>query len=63
MRTRFALVHVLDRMSEYVNTGKPFYTFEEGCQDQYLDILIKKSAKEGVPVKTEAQPWHFTRLA
>lgn len=52
-----AIATMLQNMGKYVASGKSFYSFSEGCQDQYLDILMKKSIETGQVVETEPQAW------
>lgn len=52
-----AVATVLKKMGEYVRGGESFYSFEEGCQDQYLDILMKEAMRTGKTVKSEPQIW------
>lgn len=52
-----AIASILQKMHEYVSCGKVFYSFNEGCQDQYLDILMKKSIESGETIETEVQAW------
>ena len=52
-----AVAHALEKMGSYVKTGHSFYSFGEGCQDQYLDILMKESMRTGKTVKSKPQIW------
>ena len=52
-----AIATVIQNMSDYIISGKSFYSFNEGCQDQYLDILMKKSIETGRTVETKPQTW------
>ena len=42
-----AVATVLERKGEYVDGGNSFYSFEEGCQDQYLIIILKEAMNTG----------------
>lgn len=52
-----AIAAVLKKMGEYVRGGESFYSFEEGCQDQYLDILMKEAMRTGKTVTSSPQIW------
>lgn len=52
-----AIATVLKKMGEYVRGGESFYSFEEGCQDQYLDILMKEAMQTGKTVISKPQIW------
>lgn len=52
-----AVAHTLEKMHDYVMGSDPVYPVEEGCQDQYLSMMIKKAFETGRPVKTENQSW------
>ena len=45
------------RMSEYLETGQPFYSLAEACQDTYLDLMGRKAIETGGPVETSSQSW------
>ena len=52
-----AVARVLESMGAYVRGGEAFYPLEEGCQDQYLSIMMKKAFATGAAVETETQCW------
>jgi predicted dehydrogenase len=52
-----AVASMLEKMAVYVRGGESFSSVAEACQDQYLSLMIEKSAIEGRPVITETQPW------
>ncbi|NLV73629.1 MAG: Gfo/Idh/MocA family oxidoreductase [Chloroflexi bacterium] len=53
-----AIATVLDKMGNYVRTGKDEpYPLEQACQDRYLDLMIEQALSTGAPVTTETQPW------
>lgn len=52
-----AIAKVLENMGAYVRGGEAFYSLEEGCQDQYLSIMMKKAFAAGTSVQTETQCW------
>jgi predicted dehydrogenase len=52
-----AVMTVLEKMARYVREGRAFSSIANACQDQYLFLMIEKSAKEGRPLLTETQPW------
>lgn len=56
-----AVATVLERMGSYVRGGESFYSFEEGCQDQYLALMLKRAMDTGKSVQTETQPWALRR--
>lgn len=56
-----AIADVLKKMGEYTKGGRSFYSFEEGCQDQYLDVLMKESIKTGKTIASEPQIWQESK--
>ncbi len=52
-----AIATVLEKMYNYVHNKESFYSIEEGCQDQYLSLMIKKSYTVEGEVQTQTQPW------
>jgi len=41
-----------------VLNGEPApYSFAEAAQDQYLALVMKQSAAEGIPIRATRQPW------
>lgn len=52
-----AVMTVLEKMARYVREGKSFSSIANACQDQYLALMIERSAKEGRSLLTETQPW------
>jgi predicted dehydrogenase len=52
-----AVASCLDRMDEYVRTGKEFYPLWEASQDHYLNLLCADSARRREPVQATRQPW------
>ncbi len=52
-----AIADVLKRMGEYTRGESSFYSLAEGCQDQYLDILMKESIKTGKTIESKPQIW------
>jgi predicted dehydrogenase len=52
-----ALARVMGRMTEYVQSGIPFYSLADGSEDCYLGLVIAHAVKSGQPVRTEPQPW------
>ncbi|MFI3238463.1 MAG: hypothetical protein R3Y47_10630 [Lachnospiraceae bacterium] len=52
-----AIAMMLKRMGEYTKGGEPCYSFEEGCQDQYLSIMMKQSMKTNQEVAMTTQVW------
>jgi hypothetical protein len=52
-----AVAVVLEKMARYVREGVSFSSMANACQDQYLSMMIEKSAKEGKSLLTETQPW------
>jgi hypothetical protein len=52
-----AIATCLQKMSEYVEGGPPFYSLEEGAQDHYLNLLMNEAVKNGQPVTSEMQAW------
>lgn len=52
-----AVADAVWKMHQYAGGGESFYSLEEGCQDQYLDCMIKKAIESGTSVKTEYRSW------
>jgi hypothetical protein len=52
-----AIATVLEKMAAYVKEGKSFCSMADACQDQYLSLMMEKSASEGKPLLTETQIW------
>ncbi len=52
-----AIASCLDKMDEYVKSGKSFYDLAEASQDYYLALMISKAYKSKETVVTEKQPW------
>lgn len=52
-----AVADVMMGMNEYVRTGKSFYSFAEGAQDQYLKLVIDQALASGKPVMMTTQDW------
>jgi predicted dehydrogenase len=52
-----AVAVCLDRMDEYVRTGKEFYPLWEASQDHYLSLLCAEAAESREPVQATRQPW------
>lgn len=45
------------KMSEYVRSGKPFYSLTDASQDMYFAELLEKAVESGSVIKSETQPW------
>lgn len=52
-----AVAHCLEKMYDYVKTGKDFYSLAEASQDTYLALLYERAAQEGKAVESETQIW------
>jgi hypothetical protein len=52
-----AIASCLDRMDEYVRTGRDFYPLAEASQDHYLNLLYQQAIEGGHTVQAERQPW------
>ncbi|WP_405107515.1 Gfo/Idh/MocA family oxidoreductase [Paenibacillus sp. FSL K6-1217] len=52
-----AIAECLVRMQQHVEGGPSFYSLAEGCQDQYLALLMEQAAASGETVLSVAQPW------
>ena len=57
MDDEVAVAECLVRMAEYVQGGAEFYSLAEGCQDQYLSLLMAESEQTGEAVRAEPQVW------
>lgn len=54
-----AMLRCLLGMKEYLLTGNSFYTFAEGCQDNYFFLVMQEALKQPLAaIKTEVQPWN-----
>jgi len=53
-----AVATCLQKMHEYVQGGKEFYSLAEAAQDHYIGMLVDEATKSGNPVVTGAQPWN-----
>ncbi|HWT27719.1 MAG TPA: Gfo/Idh/MocA family oxidoreductase [Mobilitalea sp.] len=54
-----AIARCLIGMQEYVQTGKDFYSFAEGCQDTYFFTVMMDALKQpNIPIQTKPQPWN-----
>jgi hypothetical protein len=52
-----AIAACLQKMRAYCNGGPEFYSLAEGCQDQYLALMIEQAIRSGEKVKPAMQPW------
>ncbi|WP_342438544.1 hypothetical protein NSS79_05190 [Paenibacillus sp. FSL L8-0436] len=52
-----AIAESLVRMQRHVQGGPSFYSLAEGCQDQYLALLLEQAAASGETVTSHSQPW------
>jgi hypothetical protein len=52
-----SITSLLARMSAYVRGGAPVYSVAEACQDQYLQLEIRRAIDEGTTVTTTTRPW------
>jgi hypothetical protein len=52
-----AILHDLESMRDFSDSGKGFYSLAEGCQDQYLNFMMRKALETGEKVKLEKQIW------
>jgi hypothetical protein len=52
-----AVAAITEKMAAYAEDGKSFCTMADACQDQYLSLMMEKSAAEGKPLVTETQIW------
>ncbi|MBW4084413.1 Gfo/Idh/MocA family protein [Paenibacillus sp. S150] len=52
-----AIAESLVRMQRHVQGGPSFYSLAEGCQDQYLALLLEQAAVSGETVVSQRQPW------
>ncbi|MGN6325011.1 Gfo/Idh/MocA family oxidoreductase [Pseudolysinimonas sp.] len=52
-----SIARLLDGMRAYVDGGPPVYGVDEAAQDQYLQLLVRRAAELGAPVRSEPQPW------
>jgi hypothetical protein len=52
-----AIAVILEKMALYVREGRSFSSMANACQDQYLSLMLEKSAEEGKPLLTGTQPW------
>jgi len=52
-----AVACVLRDMGSYVRGGKPCYSMEDSCQDQYLALMIREACREGKTLTSGKMPW------
>lgn len=52
-----AMATALLKMTEYLSGGPSFYSLAEASQDQYLALLVEKSAREKREIESEIQCW------
>jgi hypothetical protein len=52
-----AVAEIMEKMAAYVEEGTSFCNVAEACQDQYLSLMMEKSAAEGKPLVTETRIW------
>ncbi len=52
-----AIATALEKMYNYVHNKHSFYSIQEGCQDQYLSLMIKQSFYTDKEIATDTQPW------
>lgn len=59
-----AIANCLIGMKNYLLTGSSFYSFAEGCQDNYFFLLMQEALKRpNVPVTAETQPWGYQEMS
>lgn len=52
-----AIAHCMLAMQRYVESGVPFYSLAEACQDQYLALAVTDAIASGDTVRTRSQAW------
>ena len=52
-----SIAALLDGMATYVRGGAPVYSVAEACQDQYLQLEIRRAIDSGSTISTSTQPW------
>lgn len=53
-----AIAGSLIGMKDYLLTGNSFYSFAEGCQDNYFFLLMREALKHpNMIINTQTQPW------
>ncbi|WP_460533599.1 Gfo/Idh/MocA family oxidoreductase [Humibacter ginsengiterrae] len=52
-----SIAALLDGMAAYAGGGAPVYSVAEACQDQYLQLEIRRAIEAGSPLATATQPW------
>ncbi len=57
MDEEIAVACVLRDMGIYARGGSPCYSLEEGCQDQYLALLMREACRDGRTVRSGNMPW------
>ena len=53
-----AVMHVLEKMAEYVRSGHNFYSLAEACHDAHLEYLINTACETKTDLKGQAQAWN-----
>jgi predicted dehydrogenase len=57
-----SIARLLDQMADHVLRGGPSpYDVAEAAQDQYLQLVVRRAAEAGAPVRAQRQPWADAR--
>ncbi len=52
-----AIASCLEKMADYVETGRDFYSLAQGSQDQYLSLMMDQALHEQKTLRTELMEW------
>jgi predicted dehydrogenase len=52
-----AVADMMHGMADYVDGGKEVYSFAEGAQDQYMQLVINEAIQAQKPVMMQTQAW------
>lgn len=55
-----AVADVMLQMNEYVESGTSFYSFGEGAQDQYMQLIVNEALATGRSIEMKRQSWAKT---
>jgi hypothetical protein len=47
----------MEKMGDFVKTGRSFYSLSEASQDAYLAILFEQASRENRTLESETQIW------
>lgn len=57
MDDEIAIAHCMEKMMDFVRTGKSFYSLEQASQDTYLGLLYERARQEDNAIESTTQVW------